>query len=158
MDIFLAIIGGICIIAGIIGCVAPVLPGPPLSYFGLLLFHWTKYAYYSPTVLWILGIVTIIVTVVDNFLPILMTKKLGGTKYGTWGATAGVIIGMFFGLPGIIIGPFAGALIGELIAGVENKKAIKSAWGSFLGFILGTGAKFSVCLVIAYFYVSGIFT
>jgi Uncharacterized protein conserved in bacteria len=157
MDIFLAIMGGLCILAGFVGCIAPVLPGPPLAFIGLFLFYWSDYSHFEWPVLLVLGIIMVIVTVLDYFLPIVMTKKMGGTKYGVWGATLGMLIGLFFGLPGIILGPFLGALAGELIAGVENKKAVKAALGSFIGFISGTGIKLVVCGVIAYYYISGFF-
>lgn len=158
MDILLAVLAGICILLGIIGCIAPVLPGTPLSYIGLLLMHWSKYADYSWTVLIVLGILTLLVSLMDYFLPIWMTKKMGGSKYGTWGATLGLLIGFFFGLPGIILGPFLGALAGELIGGVESKRALKSAFGSFVGFLLGTGSKLIVCGIIAFYYVSAFFS
>ncbi len=153
MDIILLIIGIICIIVGIIGCIAPGLPGPPLSYTGLLMLHWTSFAQYSSRLLWILALVTIIITVADTFLPIWMTKKFGGTKYGTWGATIGLLIGMlFFGPWGVILGPFLGALLGEYVGGVKHHVAWKSAFGSFVGFIVGTGSKLIVSGIITFYF------
>jgi uncharacterized protein YqgC (DUF456 family) len=157
MDIVLVILAGICIIGGFIGCIAPVFPGPSLSYIGFLLMHWSKYAQYSTITLIVLGLITIAVIVMDYLLPVWMTKKMGGSKYGIWGATIGLIIGFFFGLPGIILGPFLGALVGELIGGVEHHKALKSAFGSFVGFLLSTGANLIVCGIIAFYYIIAFF-
>ena len=157
MDILLSIVGAICIIAGFLGCFLPILPGPPLSYIGLLLLHFTSAVQFTTPVLLVLGILTVLVTIGDQVLPVWMTKKLGGTKYGVWGATLGLLAGLiFFGPLGAILMPFVGALIGELIAGVESKKAMKSALGSFVGFLLGTGIKLILCGVIAFYFISAL--
>ncbi len=157
MDILLLILGIICIIVGLAGCVLPGLPGPPVSYTGLLFLHGSSYAQYSPRLLWILALITIIVTVIDTFLPIWMTKKFGGTKYGVWGTTIGLIIGLVFGgVWGVIVFPFFGALAGELIGGTQNDAAFKSAVGSFAGFIAGTGAKLIVSGVISFYFIGSL--
>ncbi len=152
MDIFRLIIAIICLAIGFAGCVLPGLPGPPLSYIGLLLLQWSKFADYSTQLLAILGVVVVVVTVMDFVFPIYMTKNFGGSKWGTWGTTISLIVGLFFSLPGIIIGPFVGALLGELIGGKASRVAFKSAVGSFVGFILGTGAKLITCGVITFYF------
>ncbi len=158
MDIALTILAGILVITGFIGSVLPVLPGPPLSYLGLLLFHWSKYTQYSPAILWTLGIATLLITIFDQLFPIIMTKRMGGTKYGSWGTTIGLIIGFFIAPPiGIVLLPFIGALVGELIGGAQMHKAVKSAMASFLGFLLGTGIKLVIAGVIIYYYFSRLF-
>ena len=153
MDIILLIIGILCIIVGFIGCIIPALPGPPLSYLGLLLLEWSKYANFSLTSLLILAALVIGITVADNIIPIYMTKKMGGTKWGTWGATIGLILGMIFGgIIGTILGPFLGALIFELIGGTEKKPALQSAFGSLIGFVLGVGGKLIVSGIITLYF------
>ncbi|MDL2224270.1 DUF456 domain-containing protein [Bacteroidales bacterium OttesenSCG-928-M06] len=157
MDILLIVIAFICIVIGFVGCILPGLPGPPLSYLGLLLLEWSKYADYSITLLLILAGIVLIITIVDYIFPIYMTKKFGGTRWGMWGATIGLIIGMlFFGLAGTIIGPFIGALVLELIGGSQTGYAVKSATGSLVGFILGTGGKFAVSGVITFYFLQAI--
>ena len=156
MDIVLLIFGIVCIVLGIVGCIAPGLPGPPASYLGLLLLHWSKYAEYSTTLLLILAGIVILITILDYIVPIYMTKKMGGTKWGTWGATIGLIVGLFFGLAGTIAGPFLGALIFELIGGSRTKHALKSATGSLIGFIFGTGGKLIVSGVITFYFISSL--
>jgi len=130
MDYVLIVLGALFIIGGILGGVLPVLPGPPLSYIGLLFLHFT----------WI--IVAVVVTLIDYFIPIWGTKRFGGSKRGIWGSIIGLVIGLFFFPPfGIIIGPFVGAVVGELTAGKDSGAALKSGFGSFLGFLLGTLMK-----------------
>jgi len=148
MDILLLIAGIACLVTGLAGAVLP-LPGPPLSFGGLILLHISRYAEFSQTVLISLGFVTVVIAVLDYYIPIWGTKKFGGTRYGAIGATLGLVIG-FFVIPaiGIFIGTFLGALIGELIGGSNVKSALKSAVGSFVGFITGIVMKVLLCLVM----------
>lgn len=138
---------------GIIGCLVPVLPGPPLSYLGLILLHVSRFAQFSKSILIALAVVTVIVTIVDYVVPIWGTKKFGGSKYGTRGATVGLIIGLFLGPAGIIIGPFVGAIVGELIFKDDMKYAIKAGFGSLLGFLTGVGLKLAASLVMTFYFV-----
>ena len=150
MDIVLLIVAIICLIVGLIGAVLP-LPGPPLSFVGLLILHFTKFAQFSETLLWTLGILTLIVTILDYYVPIWGTKKFGGSKYGTWGSMIGLIIGLFFGPFGIFIGAFLGALVGELIGGSTSQQATKAAIGSFIGFLVGIVLKIALCVVMIWY-------
>lgn len=153
MDILLIIIASILIILGIAGCIVPVLPGPPLSYVGLLILHFTKWGNIQLNLLLWLGIIAGIVTILDYILPVWATRRFGGTKRGVWGATLGLFAGLFLLPPyGIIVGPFLGAFLGELSARQEHQKALRSALGSFAGFVLGTGLKFAVSGVITYYF------
>lgn len=142
MDYVLIGFGVIFIISGILGCVLPVIPGPPLSYIGLLLLHFTERYQFTPKFLVIWAIITLVVYLLDYIIPAWGTKKFGGSKRGVWGSIIGLVIGMFFFPPfGIIIGPFAGAVVGELTAGKDSGLALKSGFGSFLGFLAGTLLK-----------------
>lgn len=160
MEIFLAIAGFILILFGFIGSALPVLPGPPLAWIGYLMLKWTSYVSdnerYS-TILWIMLAFVIIVTVLDYIFPVWGTKKWGGSKAGMWGATIGLIIGLFLGPIGIIIGPFAGAFIGELMTGKRENEALRAGWGSFLGFLLGVGMKLMVVATILFFFIYQVF-
>ncbi len=157
MDYFLLALAILLIIIGIIGCLVPVLPGPPLSFAGILILHLTRYAEYSRNLLIILGVVAGIVTVLDYFVPIWGTKKFGGSKYGVRGATIGLIVGLFFGPPGIILGPFIGAIIGEMIFKDDFKYAIKAGFGSLLGFLTGIGLKLAASFTITFYFIKGFF-
>jgi uncharacterized protein len=142
MDYVLIVLGALFIIGGILGGVLPVLPGPPLSYIGLLFLHFTEKYQFSTRFLIIWIIVAVVVTLIDYFIPIWGTKRFGGSKRGIWGSIIGLVIGLFFFPPfGIIIGPFVGAVVGELTAGKDSGAALKSGFGSFLGFLLGTLMK-----------------
>ncbi len=145
----------ICVIVGAIGTVAPILPGVPLSWAGLLILKFVPSVKdnVSWAVIVILGIITVVVTVLDNILPMWGTKKMGGNKKVVWGATIGLLIGFFLGPLGIIFGPFVGALMGGLIGGNKVKPALKQASGAFLGYIAGLVIKIITVGLIVFFFV-----
>ena len=154
MDILLVVLGAIFLLVGIAGCFLPILPGPPISFLGVLLLHFTARTDLPENTLWTLGIITLAVTALDYIVPIYGTKRFGGTKRGVWGSTIGLIIGMFFFPPfGIIIGSLLGAFVGEMSAGQDTNKAMRSAMGSFLGFLAGTLLKLIACFVMAYYFI-----
>ena len=154
MDIVLLILGFLLMLVGILGSFLPVLPGPPISWVGLLLLYLTKAI---PDNWWVLGITLVIaltITVLDYVIPAMGTKRFGGSKAGMWGTIIGLIIGLFLPIPGgFIIGAFLGAFVGELSNNIDQKRALKAAFGSFLGFLTGTFMKFVVTLLYAIFYV-----
>jgi uncharacterized protein YqgC (DUF456 family) len=163
MDYVLLILGFICIIFGVLGSVLPGLPGPPVSYLGLLMIHWTRFASFSTRMLIILAAIVAVVAVLDYLVPLWGTKTFGGSKAGVRGSTIGLIIGIIllpmfgivlgpFGLFGILGGPFIGAWIGELYAGKESRQAFRAAFGSFIGFLAGTLMKVVLSVVLAFFY------
>ena len=141
-SILLSAGAGILLLVGFLGTFVPVLPGAPLAWGGLLLAYFSPANTISVKTLIICGIAAVAVSVIDNIFPVLMTKKSGGSKAGTIGATLGLIAGFFIGPAGIIAGPFVGALAGELIHDfADTGRAFKAAFGSFLGFLCGTGLK-----------------
>ncbi len=143
MDTFLAIAAIICGVVGIIGAIAPIIPGTILSFAGLVLAYCTEHSSISEETLWIWGIISVIVIALDYILPGYFSKVFGGTKAGITGATIGVLIGAFvMGPIGIIMGPFIGAVVGEMIK--ERRpldKALVVGFGSLLSFFVGTGIK-----------------
>jgi len=153
MDYVLIAFGAIFIVAGILGCLLPVLPGPPLSYAGLLLLHFSSKYQFSVKFLLIWAAVTILVSVLDYAIPAWGAKKFGSSKRGIWGSFIGLIAGLFFFPPfGIIIGPFAGAVVGELTGGKNSGEALKSGFGTFVGFLLGTLLKLIVSGLMAWYF------
>lgn len=141
MELFIAILGFFLILLGLLGSFLPLLPGPPISFAGLLLLHFFGNATFSYINLIVFAVLVIALVFLDYLLPVWTTKKFGGSKAGQWGATAGVLFGIFAGPWGIILGPLLGAYLGELVAGSNNQNAWQSAKGAFLGFLLGTGLK-----------------
>lgn len=142
MEYVLIVLGALLIVGGILGGVLPALPGPPLSYAGLLCLHFTERYQFSSRFLIIWAVVTAVVAVLDYAIPAWGTRRFGGSKRGVWGSVIGLVIGLFFFPPfGIIIGPFLGAVAGELSAGKDSGAAMKSGFGSFVGFIAGTLIK-----------------
>lgn len=158
MDYVLIALGVIMIISGILGGIVPGLPGPPLSYIGLLFLHFTENYQFSSQFLIIWALVTAIVYGLDIIIPVWGTKRFGGSKKGIWGSIIGLIVGMFLFPPfGIIIGPFAGAVIGEFASGKESKAALRSGFGSFLGFFVGTLLKLIVSGMMAWYFTKELF-
>lgn len=154
VDIVLFLVSVIFLLLGTVGTVVPILPGVPLAWVGLLLAHFSKFSSVSVLALVFTGIATIVVTIADNIFPALMTKKSGGSKYGTVGSVIGMIAGFFMGPLGIVLGPFVGALLGELIFDSSDKKRVfYAALGTFKGFVFGTGLKITVCLVFIWIFI-----
>ena len=149
MDWLLLIIGFAFMIAGVFGSFMPVLPGPSISWLGLVLLYFT---YAVVANYWILGItllITVLITVLDYVIPAKGTKKFGGSSYGIWGTNIGLIVGIFAPIPfGFIIGPFVGAFIGELFYDYKDHgRALKAATGSFIGFLASSFMKFVLCMM-----------
>ena len=156
MDILLIILGALCLLTGLAGCILPMLPGPPLAYAGLLLLHFTEGVQFSVAQLLVwLGIVAVI-QVLDYFVPLLGAKYSGSSKWGTRGCLVGTVVGLFFMPWGIILGPFFGAVIGELLGGRQAGEAMKSGLGSVLGFLLGTVLKCAVCGYFIWLFVAAL--
>ncbi len=156
MDIVLLVIGAICLLFGLSGCVLPMIPGPPLAYVGLLLAHATDKVQFSATQLWVWLLLVVVVQLLDYVTPLLGSKYSGGSKWGNWGCVVGTIVGLFFLPWGIIVGPFAGAVIGELLGDKELRQALKSGVGSLIGFLFGTVVKLLLCGYFCYQFVVGL--
>ena len=148
----LPIIAGII---GIIGSIVPGLPGPPLSWVGLLLLYlWGKEPMTTGFLLLWLAI-TVVVTIIDYFVPVYFTKLTGGSKYAGWGAMIGLFAGLIIPPVGMIVGSLLGAFVAEFIfAKKDTFTSLKSSLGAFLGFIFGTGIKIASSGVMMYYIVT----
>ena len=151
MEILLVVLGALCIIAGLIGAFLPVVPGLPFSYAGLLFVQWA-YSPFSTGFLLIWAGIVIALMFLDNAIPAWGTKKFGGSQLGVTGSIVGMIVGLFFPPLGFIFGPLVGAFIGEIIAGNKSDKALKSALGSFVGFMAATGLKVIAASVMGWYF------
>lgn len=157
MEILWIIIGSLLVVIGVIGAFVPVIPGTPFSYAALLLMQFTLGAPFSWTFLLIWGAVVGIIMTVDGLIPAEGARRMGGSKYGIYGCMIGGILGIFIFPPfGIILGPIAGAFIGEFTYGKKSKTAFKAALGSFAGFVVAMFLKISVSLILGYYFFSNI--
>lgn len=156
VDVILIILGGLFVIVGLVGCVLPIIPGPPLGFVGLLLLHFTKGVQFESNDLVLWAFIAVVVTVADNVLPMWTTKKFGGSKAGVWGSMVGLVLGLFFAPIGILVGPFIGAVLGEML-NHNNEKALKAGLGAFMGFIFGVGLKLASTGYFAWVFFSKVF-
>ena len=145
-------------LVGLVGAVVPGIAGTPFSFLALLTLSFVKGIDYSTKFLLIMGLIGAAVFALDYVVPIWGTKKLGGTKAGVRGSTIGLFLGLFItfvfpvGFIAVLLGPFIGAYVGEKLAGTEDHKAWRAAFGSFVGFLLGTGVK-TIYACVCIFYV-----
>lgn len=148
MDYILLILSIILMLVGILGSFLPALPGPPISWIGLLCLYFIKEIPYNYTLLGTTLAITVIISILDYVIPSQGTKRFGGSKYGIWGTNIGLVIGLFAPIPlGFLIGPFVGALVGELLFDKGNlTRAFKAATGSIIGFLASTFIKFIVTI------------
>ena len=153
MDIALLLLGFILLLIGLIGSVLPVLPGPTIAWTGILLLHFSRFGEFSTGFLIISAVLAVGIALLDYFVPIWGTKKFGGSKAGVIGSMLGLVAGLFIPPFGILIGPFVGAVIGELTQKNDFQKALKAGFGSFLGFLAGTAIKLIYCLVIVILFI-----
>ena len=166
MEIVLIVFAFIFLLLGFLGTFIPGLPGPPLSYIGLLFLQWSGRGEFTIVFLIVWAAVTIAVTIADYILPSVMTKRFGGSKAASIGSLLGLIAGIFVFPPwGLLAGPFLGAFAGELIhsrnkGGAPGKKtehALKVAFGAFISFFIGTGIKLITCSVMLFYAVKAVF-
>ena len=125
LDIILIILGVLCLITGLMGCILPFLPGPPVAYLGLVLLHFTDKVQYTTTQLIVWLLIVLVVQVLDYFTPMLGSKYSGGSRWGNWGCIIGTLIGLLFLPWGVNFGPFLGADIGELLGNKEFSLALR---------------------------------
>ena len=161
MDFIIIIIVILLLLIGLIGCIIPALPGPPISFSGLLVFHFfTSYNLEEDT-LWLLAAVVVAITFLDYWLQVYGVKKFGGGRKAINGTILGLLLGLLIFPPfGVIIGPFLGAFLGaKMEAKKDTKRAIKIAMGALAGFLGGTVLKFSVSIYIIILFIKqfGIF-
>ncbi len=168
MDFIWIIVGILLLIIGAAGAIIPGIPGPIVSFVALLLLQLRENAPFEEDFLVIMGIIAAAVTFLDYVVPIWGTKKFGGSKMGVRGSIVGLIVGIIglpilgivigpFGIIGILLGPFIGAYVGESMAGKDSTTAMRSAVGSFIGFLGGTLMKLAYSIVVGYYFFAALF-
>ncbi|MBQ8542594.1 MAG: DUF456 domain-containing protein [Bacteroidaceae bacterium] len=153
MEIFFVSFALVCGAVGLLGAVLPALPGPPVSFLGLLLLLLCSGVEVSTTFLVVSGIIMAVITAIDYILPVWFTQLSGGSKESVRGALAGMLLGLLFMPWGIIIGPFVGAFAGEYIACKRSGQAFKVASVSFIAFLVTTALKLIYSVVLLFYMV-----
>jgi len=145
VTIALWIVAALLVIAGFVGVVAPVLPGAPLVLAGLVAAAWAEdFRYVGVGTLIVIAILMGLTYVVDAVAGALGVRRAGASRWAVWGAVIGTAAGVFFGLPGILLGPFVGAVAGELIARRDVAQAGRAGVGAWIGFVVGTLGKLAI--------------
>jgi uncharacterized protein YqgC (DUF456 family) len=149
LDTLLYLLAALLVIVGIAGSILPALPGLPVVFCGLLLAAWVgDFETVGWMTLTLLGALTLLAMAVDLVASLLGTRRVGASGLAVLGAAIGTIAGLFFGLPGLLVGPFAGALAGELLAGRGMQQAARAGVGAWIGFVVGTLAKLGLAFTM----------
>ena len=155
MGWLILILACLLVVSALLGCFLPVIPGPPLAFLAVLLLSFTAFGASVSTqfLIWA-GIGAAAITLLDYLIPVLGTRTFGGSKAGVTGSIVGLILGIVFFPPmGIIVGPFVGAVFGEMLTGNRFREALRSGFGSFVGFLFGTGIKLAYTITMIYYFV-----
>jgi len=143
--VLLWVLATVLVLAGLVGLLLPVLPGPPLVFAGLLIAAWAEdFAYVGTGTLTLLAVLALLTYAVDFAATALGAKRFGASKRAVLGAAVGALVGLFFGLPGILLGPFIGAVIGELTAQRGLGDAGRAGIGATIGLALGVAGKLAI--------------
>ena len=153
METALIVLGAFAVFVGFVGCVAPLIPGPIVGFCGLLCLLATEGHRPSAWVLVTMGALIVAVTVADYVVPALGAKRFNCTRWGTTGCFVGTVAGMFFVPLGLVVGPFLGAFVGELISGRSLRLAVRGGVGALLGFLSGVFIKVVACIALAVCFV-----
>ncbi len=130
------------IVVGLVGTILPALPGVPIVFAGMWLAAWAgDYLLIGPGILVLLGVLAAIAVLLDFLAGILGARRIAATRTALWGAAIGTVVGMFFGLAGLLLGPFIGALIGEASAGGTIRRSTHVGIATWMGLLFGTLAK-----------------
>ena len=149
------ILAAILVIVGIAGTILPALPGLPLVFAGLLIAAWADgFQHVSGWTIIMLGVIAALAMAADFVSSLFGTKVAGASKWAMAGAGVGTLVGIFFGIPGLLLGPFIGAMAAELIYRENLGQATKAGLGAWLGLVLGTAAKMAALFTMLTVFVS----
>lgn len=142
MELLLLVLGVLIIVAGIVSLALPLVPGVALIFFGIVVVAWADdFTRIGPAMLGVLLVLTLIAMVADNVAGMFGAKRAGASGWGVFGAGVGALVGLPFGLPGVILGPAIGALAFEYMKNPDLARAAKAGLGGLLGFVLAVVAK-----------------
>ena len=143
------ILAALIVISGLVGVVVPALPGIPIMFAGLVLAAWsTDFEPVGWGTIGVLGALTVLSVMIDFLSAAFGAKRQGASPRAFWGATLGAVVGLFFGLVGIVLGPFIGAVAAEMASGSGAHQAGRSGYGVWIGLVLGTAAKMAIAFLM----------
>jgi uncharacterized protein YqgC (DUF456 family) len=149
------ILAVVLVVAGFAGLILPALPGPPLIFLGLLAAAWAEdFQYVGLWTLALLAVLTVVAYFIDFAATAFGAKRFGATPRAGLGAAIGLLVGMFFGLPGIVVGPFLGAVIGELSVRRSFEEASRAGLGATLGMAVGAAIKIALAFIMLGAFIS----
>ncbi|ULQ48265.1 DUF456 family protein [Flagellatimonas centrodinii] len=149
MTIVLWLLVAVLIVVGLAGAVLPALPGVPMIFIGIWLAAWIDdYARIGIWTLSLLATLTLLSILIDIAASAVGAKRVGASPRAVWGALLGSVVGLFFGIPGLVIGPFVGAVLGELMAKRGLGQAAEVGMATWIGLLLGTIAKLAVSVTM----------
>lgn len=147
LTILLFVLAALLVAAGVVGIVFPAVPGIPLIFVGLVVAAWAEgFAHVATATIVVLAVLTVLGVGVDFAASALGAKRVGASRQAVVGAAIGGLVGLFFGIPGILLGPFAGAVAGELLARRDLQRAGRAGFGTWLGILVGTAAKLAIAV------------
>jgi uncharacterized protein YqgC (DUF456 family) len=158
MTVLLWVLAIVLVAVGLVGVVVPALPGTILVFAGLLLAAWADD--FSGVGVWtivVIGVIAAASYTVDFVAAALGAKRLGASKRAMTGAALGTLLGLFFGLPGLIIGPFVGAVLGELSTNRDLKQAGRAGLAAWIGFAVGIAVKVGLVFVMIGIFLAALF-
>jgi len=148
------VLATLIVVGGLVGTIIPALPGIPLVFAGLLLGAWAgDFVSVGWTTVGILGALTMLAWLVDFLAAAMGAKRLGASQRAFWGAAFGAFVGIFFGIPGIVLGPFVGAVVAEISVGRTIQQASRAGYGAWIGVVLGTAAKLAIAFLMVGIFV-----
>jgi uncharacterized protein YqgC (DUF456 family) len=158
MTILLWTLAVVLVVIGLVGIVVPALPGTVLIFAGLALGAWADgFTRVGVATIVVLGVLAALSYGIDFFAAALGVKRLGASRQAMAGAALGTLFGMVFGLPGLVIGPFAGALVGELLVNRDWRRAGRMGLAAWLGFVIGMIAKVAVAFLMIGIFLAALF-
>ena len=147
------ILATLLVVAGLVGTVLPALPGVTLVFAGLFVAAWADdFARVGWVTLVALGVLTLASIAIDFAASALRAKRVGATRYAIVGAALGTLAGLLFGLPGLLLGPFVGAVTGEMLSHGEWRRATNAGVGTWVGLLFGTLAKLALAFAMLALY------
>ncbi|WP_029890463.1 DUF456 domain-containing protein [Polycyclovorans algicola] len=154
VEILLWLLVAVLVLVGLAGVILPVLPGVPILFAGLWLAALVDdYLRVGSWTLILLGVMTVFAVAVDFLASVFGAQRVGASPEAIWGALIGSVIGIFFGLPGLLLGPFIGAVGGELIARGGPARATEVGLATWVGLIVGTLVKLAVSLAMLFIFI-----